>query len=143
MGARPVAEHAHTEIHNLKTLDIETPERGPRRCVEGPSPYARRHLLNPTNTRHRTIEWSLAGPSLIPGVTAWRSSSGCLALVGREDGKWHVSVSHPKREPSWDEMRAARERFTPDEVTMAMILPPRAEYVNVHETCLHLWQVEP
>ena len=43
LGARPVAEHAPTEIHNLKTLDIETPERGRRHRGDGPSPYARRH----------------------------------------------------------------------------------------------------
>ena len=54
---------------------------------------------------------------------------------------WHVSVSHPNREPSWDEVRRIREAATPDSVTMAMILPPRSEYVNVHETCLHLWEL--
>ena len=39
-------------------------------------------------------------------------------------------------------MRTARERMTPDRVTMAFILPPRAQYVNVAERCLHLWQIE-
>lgn len=32
-------------------------------------------------------------------------------------------------------------RFCPDDVTMAMLLPPRSEYVNVHSTTFHLWQV--
>ena len=38
-------------------------------------------------------------------------------------------------------MRTAREAMTPDEVTMAILFPPRSEYVNVHERCLHLWQI--
>jgi hypothetical protein len=25
---------------------------------------------------------------------------------------------------------------------MAMLLPPRDEYVNEHEHCFHLWQIE-
>lgn len=53
-----------------------------------------------------------------------------------------MSVSHPLRLPSWDEMRTARERMTPDRVTMALILPPRAQYVNIHPNCLHLWQIK-
>ena len=47
LGARPVAEHAPTEIHNLKKLDIETPERGRRHRGDGPSPYAREALICP------------------------------------------------------------------------------------------------
>lgn len=62
---------------------------------------------------------------------------------------WHISISHrtntnppkPGRYPTWDEIRAAREAFTPDEVTMALLLPPRAEYVNTHPTTFHLWEV--
>lgn len=87
------------------------------------------------------VEWRMAGRSAVPGATRWESSSGCVAFAGVEGGRWHVSVSHPRRVPSWDDMRTARERMTPDRVTMAFILPPRAEYVNVHERCLHLWQI--
>ena len=76
-----------------------------------------------------------------PGCTSWQSNTGCTAFAGREPAGWHVSVSHPSRVPSWDEMRTAREAMTPDEVTMAILFPPRSEYVNVHERCLHLWQI--
>lgn len=66
---------------------------------------------------------------------------------------WHLSISHrldvadaqgrqaPGRLPTWDEIREARYRFCPDDVTMAMVLPPTAEYVNIYETGLHLWQI--
>lgn len=95
-----------------------------------------------------------------PGTRVWQRDvhDGHLSvLVGREpivenDGDrrilWHLSISHrtnthppkPGRYPTWDEIREARERFTPDEVTMAMLLPPRAEYVNEHSTTFHLWE---
>jgi hypothetical protein len=81
-------------------------------------------------------------------------------LVGREPimrGRlgWHLSISHrssqlvtsggnpmPGRIPTWEEICEARYRFVPDEVYMAMILPPRAEYVNVHPTTMHLHEIE-
>jgi hypothetical protein len=62
---------------------------------------------------------------------------------------WHLSISHrtnehppePGRYPTWDEIKEARYRFLPPDITVAMILPPPGEYVNVHDTCFHLWQV--
>jgi hypothetical protein len=63
-------------------------------------------------------------------------------MVSRDDGKWHMSVSHPTRYPTWDEIRDARYEFIPDEITMAMFLPPRDQYINVHENCFHLHEVE-
>lgn len=100
--------------------------------------------MKPTLTGAGPVEWRRANRSLRgnpPGSTSWTSNTGCTAFVGREPGGWHVSVSHPSRVPSWDEMRTAREAMTPDEVTMAILLPPRAEYVNLHPRCLHLWEV--
>jgi hypothetical protein len=61
---------------------------------------------------------------------------------------WHLSISHnisgggPGRIPTWDEIKEARYRFCPDEVYMAMVLPPKSEYVNVHPTTMHLHQIE-
>lgn len=72
------------------------------------------------------------------------------AFLAREGGSWHLSISHrrrtkrglvPGRNPRWDEIKDARYRFAPPDVTMAMLLPPEAEYVNAHETTFHLWEV--
>jgi hypothetical protein len=30
----------------------------------------------------------------------------------------------------------------PDDVTMAMLLPPSGEYVNIDEKCFHLYEIE-
>lgn len=85
-------------------------------------------------------------------------------IVGREPAGprgellWHLSISHgrgsaarplssadgkaiPGRIPTWEEIHDARYEFCPDEVHMAMILPPKAEYVNVHPTTMHLHEL--
>jgi hypothetical protein len=99
------------------------------------------------------------GPAAsLPGQhRAYRSSSGCGIIVGLEPAKaapegiwlpegaldlWHLSISHPERYPTWDELADARYTLVPDQLTMAMLLPPRDEYLNVHEHCFHLWQIE-
>ncbi|MGI5223563.1 DUF7694 domain-containing protein [Actinoallomurus sp. CA-142502] len=104
----------------------------------------------------RRAKWTRAPlPMPMPGMTCWQreASDGHLSVVvGRDpavDLLWHLSISHrlnlpgnpPGRYPTWDEVTDARYRFVPDQVTMAMFLPPRAEYVNVHPTVFHLWQV--
>ena len=93
----------------------------------------------------------------IPGVRAYQRdlADGHLTVfVGQEpddSGRpvWHLSISHrtnthpprPGRYPEWDEIVEARYEFVPDGVTMAQLLPPRAEWVNEHPTTMHLWEV--
>lgn len=93
----------------------------------------------------RPIHWQLDRRRRItpPGATAYTEPGGLTALVAKDGGRWHISVSHPKRYPTWDELAATRERFVPDHITMAMLLPPRDEYVNAHPTTMHLWEVDP
>lgn len=55
---------------------------------------------------------------------------------------WHMSISCKNRYPTWDEIKAARYDLLPDHLTMAMLLPPKDEYVNVHPNCFHLHQIE-
>ena len=67
-------------------------------------------------------------------------------IEGRERGvivrRWHLSISHPARYPSWDEIKEARYALLPDDCTMAMLLPPKSQYVNIEETCFHLHEIE-
>lgn len=86
-----------------------------------------------------------------PGIRAWQKDviDGHLSVfVGREPDGYHLSISHrtnselkPGRYPTWDEIVEARYRFVPENMTVAMLLPPRDEYVNVHATTFHLWEV--
>jgi len=79
--------------------------------------------------------------NLEPNARAFKLRD-CLIIVGQSEYGWHLSISHPERYPTWDEIKEARFQLTPHNVTMAMILPPPDEYVNIHENCFHLWQIE-
>lgn len=103
--------------------------------------------------RYEQIE----APILGYDVGCYRSQKGCSIIVAQEPAKrapsgiwvppearmlWHISIAHARRYPTWDEIADARYEFVPDEVTMAMLLPPSDEYVNANEYCFHLWEIE-
>lgn len=72
------------------------------------------------------------------------------ALVSRDPVKergiivkrWHLSISHPDRYPTWDEIKEARYALLSRELTFAMIFPPPSQYVNHHPNCFHLHEIE-
>lgn len=55
--------------------------------------------------------------------------------------RWHMSISTATRYPVWDEIRDARYALMPNNITMAMMLPPQQEYVNLHPNCFHLHEI--
>lgn len=71
----------------------------------------------------------------------------CSVLITQEQivaggtPQWHMSISHPHRDPTYYEIKEARYKFVPDNVHMAMIFPPRAEFVNVDKHCFHLFEI--
>lgn len=56
--------------------------------------------------------------------------------------RWHISISCANRYPNWDEIKDARYSLVPDGVLMAMLLPPKDEYVNLHPNCFHLHEID-
>jgi hypothetical protein len=83
---------------------------------------------------------------LIPDLHTFRrrAREGTLTVMaGTEPDGFHLSISHPRRYPTWDEISEARDRFTPPEKTMVMLMPPREQWVNVHQNCFHLWEQLP
>lgn len=78
--------------------------------------------------------------ALEPGAK-WYQMGECIICVGKDE-QWHMSISCKSRYPTWDEISHARYNLIPDEVTMAMLLPPMAEYVNIHPNTMHIWEVE-
>jgi len=56
--------------------------------------------------------------------------------------RWHLSISTKTRYPTWEEIKDARYSLLPDNITMAMLLPPKAEYVNLHPNCFHLHEID-
>ena len=67
---------------------------------------------------------------------------GVLFRAIASDGmSWeHVSVSRPDRIPTWDEMCWIKSLFFDDDDTVVQFHPPRAEWVNNHSRCLHMWR---
>jgi hypothetical protein len=83
-------------------------------------------------------------PGIEPGARALQK--GDLRVILARDpfnARWHLSISCADRYPTWDEICDARYALVPDNATMAMLLPPRSEYVNIHKNCFHLFEIDP
>lgn len=71
------------------------------------------------------------------------------AFLSIDDGSLHLSICHktmqnlPGRYPTWAEIYDARYLLCPKDKTMVMFLPPPDEYVNLHATTFHLWELNP
>lgn len=61
-------------------------------------------------------------------------------FAGKEQGRWHLSIAHPDRLPTWEEIKTLRDLLVPEDVFLAIPMPPKAHWVNLHEFCLHLWE---
>ena len=79
-------------------------------------------------------------------------NNGCFQIPRKNSNKWfnviasdgegweHVSVSLPSRTPTWEEMCYIRDIFWQDDEVIVQYHPPKTEYVNNHDYCLHLWK---
>jgi len=58
----------------------------------------------------------------------------------------HVSVTlsnkmkQVNRTPTWAEMCWVKEQFWEEDETVMQLHPPKAEHINNHDFCLHLWR---
>lgn len=68
----------------------------------------------------------------------------CSIICAREgpELRWHLSIAHPFRLPTWDEINAARDACIPADVWLCQPMPPKEFWINAHERCLHLWQIK-
>lgn len=89
------------------------------------------------------------------GATSYGDDFGCfliphhptrvtlrvIASSGTDEIPWeHVSVSLPNRCPNWPEMCFVKDIFWEPEECVVQFHPPRSEYRNFHQFCLHLWK---
>jgi len=64
-----------------------------------------------------------------------------LKVISSDGGGWeHVSVSTETRCPTWEEMDFIKGMFWDDDECVMQLHPPRSEWVNNHQYCLHLWK---
>ncbi len=66
---------------------------------------------------------------------------GPLRFIVSDGIGWeHVSVSRQNKVPTWNDMVVAKNLFWGDEDTVIQYHPPKSQYVNICEFCLHLWR---
>jgi len=53
---------------------------------------------------------------------------------------YHLSISRLDKYPDWDDIVKAKEMIMGDMDTM-MVIPKRADYINVNKFCFHIWQM--
>lgn len=65
-----------------------------------------------------------------------------LCIAADKLGWEHVSVTvlGQKRTPTWEEMNFVKEMFWNPSETVIQLHPPRDQWVNQHDYCLHLWK---
>ena len=98
----------------------------------------------------KTIEQIKDSKKLLFGNETFDGASGEIHLyrwtgtfVVSWGGGWeHVSVSPYKKNiiPSWEEMCQIKDMFWNDDEAVIQVHPPKEEYVNLKENCLHLWR---
>ena len=71
----------------------------------------------------------------------YQTDTSCKIVCGKEKIGWHLSISHPTRYPSWDEIKQARYELIPNNVMVAMLFPPKEQFVNIHNNCFHLFEI--
>lgn len=76
------------------------------------------------------------------GFNGWVTIKGqVFFFVCSTGGGWdHVSVSHRKRCPSWEEMCIVKDIFFNKNECCVEYHPAETDYVNLHPYCLHIWK---
>lgn len=71
-------------------------------------------------------------------------TNGHLAVIvsiDDPDERYHLSISHRRRMPTWDEIGQARRELLPPDLHFCIPHPPEKFWINVHPYCLHLWEI--
>lgn len=78
----------------------------------------------------------------IGGGSGWVTIKGKMfGVIFSDGGGWdHVSVSHPNRCPTWEEMCIIKDIFFREDECCVEYHPANKNYVNIHAYCLHIWK---
>lgn len=66
-----------------------------------------------------------------------------LCVISSDGAGWeHVSVSikNSNRCPTWPEMCYVKSLFWDEDSCVVQYHPPKSQYVNNHDYCLHMWR---
>lgn len=90
----------------------------------------------------RVALWAAMG-DLQPGTKRYKMGKVMIFIsppVIEANMGWHMSISHPERYPTWDEVAAAWYQLVPDADNRVgvMVLPKRKDYINLHNFCFQV-----
>ena len=91
------------------------------------------HLVVYRRTLHGSYGDACNGHMVIP-------TRGLTIVFSNGEGWEHVSVSRRDRCPTWDEMCVVKSLFWSDDECVMQLHPAKADYINQHSYCLHLWR---
>lgn len=101
----------------------------------------RKHVGKPVEIETTRAIWSAQIYGSTETYFKVYEMDACTVMVGWTNHLgWHLSIDHPSRYPTWDEIAHARYKLLPDKVEMGLPLPPSARYVNESQNCFHLWE---
>jgi len=72
--------------------------------------------------------------------TGFYQYKGKNIFINKEDALWHLSCAS-KHPIGYYELKEVRYKFMPNNMQVAQIFPPREEFVNIHESCHHLYEL--
>lgn len=85
----------------------------------------------------------MGGHGMLDG--AWDNPKRMLRVLASiapygDDRVWlHLSISHRKRMPTYEELVYMKRHWAGENRKCIMVLPPKDEHVNIHPRCLHLY----
>jgi hypothetical protein len=90
---------------------------------------------------HSELLWKESfGGELMVLVHIYKTPNELSIVHTIDNDKYHLSISHHRRQPSWNEIKEIKYQLLPD-TNMTISLPPKNEYVNIHNNCFHIFEV--
>lgn len=74
----------------------------------------------------------VSGRTILQAIASYGMGWEHVSVVAYSDGK--------ARTPTWAEMCVVKNVFWSEDECVIQYHPPKTEYVNNHEHCLHLWK---
>jgi hypothetical protein len=67
-------------------------------------------------------------------IGTWKMDT-CTVELSSEAGRLHLSIYSPRRYPTLDEVKAARDKFLPKDLFFAQVL------IGTTRNCFDLWEI--
>lgn len=76
-----------------------------------------------------------------PGSTRHYRMGRVTIQAGKQSGYRYLSISHPERDPTWDEIKHVQNELRPG-VFFCMPMPPEEWWLSIAPRCYHVYEVK-